>query len=106
MGAKSAEVEAVRADMEAQKTELGRLCHENSILKQGIRIQHAAVERTRAECEHRQAEERAAFVQAGMQAAEQIRRLEQANYALRVQLEQMSPSSFDCSSFPRWGEGH
>jgi hypothetical protein len=68
--------------------------------------QHSVIERTRAECEEKQSLERAAYIQAGMETAEHIRRLEHANYTLRVQLEQMAPSSMHAPGMPRWGEGY
>lgn len=108
--AKTEEAQLLLAAATAQKGEIDRLQHENGILKQGVRIQSAAVERVRGEGEERHASEREAFGRAALQAAEHIRRLEQANYALRVQLEQMAPSAPSSNGggggFPRWGEGY
>jgi len=68
--------------------------------------QSAAVERVKGEAEARHASEREAFGRAALEAADHLRRLENANYALRVQLEQMAPSGNGSGQLPRWGEGY
>jgi hypothetical protein len=84
-----------------QKQELDRLANENAILKQGVRIQAATVERARAE--QQQTEEQRTMLAA---AAEHIRTLEAANHGLRVQLEQMQAHGGSMLSPSRWGESH
>lgn len=79
---------------------------QNNLTYDKYNLKHNAVERIRAESDQKVTEERASLLQAGMQAADHIRRLEQSNYALRVQLEQMAPSSSVVSGTPRWGEGY
>lgn len=107
VAAAAAERDALRAQIAGQQgQEFERITHENHILKQGIRIQQQAVERARGEVEQRVEQERAAFAQAGVQAAEHIRQLEAQNYALRLQLEQMAPASLASDGMPRWGEGY
>lgn len=64
------------------------------------------MERVRAEAEARHASEREAFGRAAVEAAGHLRRLESANYALRLQLEQMVPSGNGSGQLPRWGEGY
>lgn len=105
MRARCAAAEQSLAAVEGERATFARVVQENAILKQGVRAQQGAVERVRAECEGRQAAERAEFAQAGAQAAEHIRRLEHQNYTLRVQLEQLIPTS-TAPEVPRWGEGY
>lgn len=57
--------------------------------------------KTRTEIEAKARSEIQAIVNVGVQAAEHIRQLEQANYTLRVHLDQMN--SFSDVNVPRWG---
>lgn len=76
-----------------------RACSQQAALERGAADAHAAAAAA--------GPDRAALLEAGRQAVEHIRRLEHANYALRVQLEQMSPAGHDMTSgLPRWGEGY
>eukprot|EP00615_Pteridomonas_danica_P007318 CAMPEP_0114353932 /NCGR_PEP_ID=MMETSP0101-20121206/19036_1 /TAXON_ID=38822 ORGANISM="Pteridomonas danica, Strain PT" /NCGR_SAMPLE_ID=MMETSP0101 /ASSEMBLY_ACC=CAM_ASM_000211 /LENGTH=210 /DNA_ID=CAMNT_0001495019 /DNA_START=82 /DNA_END=711 /DNA_ORIENTATION=- len=95
------EVVMLRSQIEQGKGELSRLTQENTVLKHGIRIQQGQVENAQAECEAKYAQERESFIKISTDAAEHIRRIEAANYSLRVQLEQMVPSN-DMPSTPRW----
>jgi hypothetical protein len=65
--------------------------------------QQSQLENAQSACESKYAQERESFVQMGMEAAATIRRLEAQNYSLRVQLEQMAPSSSEMPTTPRWG---
>lgn len=87
---------------QSSEQELGRLREENRILKQAVRLQHNNSEKIRGEIEAKARNEIQAIVNAGVQAAEHIRRLEQANYVLRAHLEQMNAHT-DVNVLPRWG---
>jgi chromosome segregation ATPase len=100
---KQEETSQLHNQIEQGKAELERLNQENSVLKHGIRIQQGQVINAQAECEAKYFQERESLVKMGVEAAEHIRRLEAANYSLRVQLEQMAPSSSEMPSTPRWG---
>ena len=104
MGLLERSLEALRSLSAQQGAELAKVNEENRILKQAVRVQHGQAEKLRGEIEQKHRGEIEAFINAGMQAAEHIRRLEQTNYALRAHLEQMAPShSTDISGGPRWG---
>ena len=101
---KTDELEQLRSLSAQRDAELTKVNEENRILKQAVRVQHGQAEKLRGEIEQKHRNDIQAFINAGMQAAEHIRRLEQTNYALRAHLEQMAPPhSTDMSGGPRWG---
>ena len=89
MRAKDGEARQLQ-DLAEAKQELDRLANENAILKQGVRIQAATVERARAE--QQQTEEQRTM----LAAAADIRTLEAANHGLRVQLSRCRPTAALC----------
>uniref|UniRef100_A0A7S2HUR9 Uncharacterized protein n=1 Tax=Octactis speculum TaxID=3111310 RepID=A0A7S2HUR9_9STRA len=95
------ELENIRLHSSQQEQELGKIREENRILKQAVRLQHNNAEKTRTEIEAKARSEIQAIVNVGVQAAEHIRQLEQANYTLRAHLDQMN--SFADVNVPRWG---
>ena len=104
---KEAEMRAQIEAVSGERADYARLAHENQVLKHGIRAQQAAAERQASEAEAGRAGDRATFMRAAAEAAEHIRRLENHNYTLRLQLQQMAPASLEgTEGRPQWGKGY
>uniref|UniRef100_A0A7S2WWK1 Uncharacterized protein n=1 Tax=Rhizochromulina marina TaxID=1034831 RepID=A0A7S2WWK1_9STRA len=96
------QAQAELEELRARLTEQERLTHENKLLKRAVAIQHNAGEKMR-EMEEKHRQEIKVFLDAGVQASEYIRRLEQTNFTLKAHLQQMTAPHVGGFASPHWG---